>query len=138
MKPTHQGVKVSIMGRDFVVACPEEERQSLGTAATYLDQRMREVQKSGRVVGLERCAIMAALNITHDLLVKEELAEITSDTSARIKSMCDKIDASMHSNPALRAELRKGPEGQHDSEGDGQAQQGDADADVEPPRQASM
>jgi cell division protein ZapA len=96
MKPSHEGVKVSIMGREFVVACPEEQRQALGTAATYLDQRMREVQKSGRVVGLERCAVMAALNIAHELLAKEELAEITSQTETRIRAMCEKIDIAMH------------------------------------------
>lgn len=59
---------VTIMGREFRVSCPENERQSLIEAAAYLDRKMREIRDSGKVIGVERIAIMAALNITHDFL----------------------------------------------------------------------
>lgn len=59
---------VSIMGREFRVACPDDEKASLLQAVTYLDRKMREIRDSGKIVGLERIAIMAALNIAHDLL----------------------------------------------------------------------
>lgn len=59
---------VAIMGREFRVACPEEEKESLLQAVSYLDRKMREVRETGKVIGLERIAIMAALNITHDYL----------------------------------------------------------------------
>jgi cell division protein ZapA len=68
--PTAKSVSldVTIMGREFRVACPDNERQSLQEAASYLDRKMREIRESGKVIGVERIAIMAALNITHDFL----------------------------------------------------------------------
>lgn len=59
---------VAIMGREFRVVCPEDERASLLQAVSYLDRKMREIRDSGKVIGLERIAIMAALNITNDYL----------------------------------------------------------------------
>lgn len=59
---------VAIMGREFRVSCPENERRSLLDAASYLDKKMREIRDAGKVIGIERIAIMAALNIAHDYL----------------------------------------------------------------------
>lgn len=56
------------MGREFRVACPDEERQGLLEAVAYLDRKMREIKDSGKVVGVDRIAIMAGLNIAHELL----------------------------------------------------------------------
>jgi len=91
MAPNPQNVSldVAIMGREFRVACPEEERASLMQAVSYLDRKMREIRDTGKVIGLERIAIMAALNITHDFLsarppqaddteYKERLTQITN------------------------------------------------------------
>ena len=64
---------VAIMGREFRVACPEDERESLLQAVTYLDRKMREIRDHGKVIGLERIAIMAALNITHDYLAAKPI-----------------------------------------------------------------
>ena len=63
-----KNLDVAIMGREFRVACPESEEQSLLEAVGYLDKKMREIRDSGKVVGVERIAIMAALNIAHELL----------------------------------------------------------------------
>ncbi len=59
---------VAIMGREFRIACPENEREGLLRAVGYLDRKMREIRDGGKVIGIERIAIMAALNIAHDLL----------------------------------------------------------------------
>lgn len=59
---------VTIMGREFRVSCPDSERNSLIDAASYLDRKMREIRETGKVIGVERIAIMAALNIAHELL----------------------------------------------------------------------
>lgn len=59
---------VAIMGREFRVSCPESERESLLQAVSFLDKRMREIRDGGKVIGIERIAIMAALNIAHDYL----------------------------------------------------------------------
>ncbi|SOD40819.1 cell division protein ZapA [Nitrosovibrio sp. Nv4] len=65
---TPQTIDVVIMGREFRVACPDEEREELLQAVAYLDKKMRDIRDSGKVAGSERVAVMAALNITHELL----------------------------------------------------------------------
>ena len=59
---------VTILDREFRVACPEDERAELLEAVSYLDKKMREVRDTGKVATVERIAIMAALNIAHELL----------------------------------------------------------------------
>jgi cell division protein ZapA len=59
---------VSLLGRDFKVACKESERAELTDAVALLDRRMREIREGGKIAGAERIAVMAALNLAHDLL----------------------------------------------------------------------
>ncbi|MGE5090389.1 MAG: cell division protein ZapA [Candidatus Levyibacteriota bacterium] len=68
---------VSILGRDFKIACKESEREELGEAVTFLDRRMREIRDAGKVSGGERIAVMAALNIAHELLRERRSAPST-------------------------------------------------------------
>ena len=68
MSADTKGLQISVMGREFRVACPENEQKSLLEAVAYLDKKMHEIRDNGKVVGLERIAIMAALNIAHELL----------------------------------------------------------------------
>lgn len=56
------------MGRDFRVACPDDEQAGLLEAVDYLNKRMLEIRDAGKVIGIERIAIMAALNIAHEML----------------------------------------------------------------------
>ncbi len=65
---SNKAVDVAIMGREFRVTCPDEEREELLQAVTYLDKKMCEIRDNGKVVGSERIAIMAGLNIAHELL----------------------------------------------------------------------
>ena len=65
---------VSLLGRDFKVACKEAERAELTDAVALLDRRMREIRETGKIVGAERIAVMAALNLAHDLLRERKLA----------------------------------------------------------------
>ena len=68
MSAEPKGLQISIMGREFRVACPEEEQKGLLEAVDYLNRKMQEIRENGKVIGLERIAIMAALNIAHELL----------------------------------------------------------------------
>ena len=63
-----KSLQIAIMGRDFRVACPEEEQAGLLEAVDYLNKKMLEIRDAGKVIGLERIAIMAALNIAHEYL----------------------------------------------------------------------
>jgi cell division protein ZapA len=58
---------ISLLGRDYKVSCKESERSELLDAVAFLDRRMREIRESGKIAGSERIAVMAALNIAHDL-----------------------------------------------------------------------
>jgi cell division protein ZapA len=61
-------VEVSLLGRTYRVACDDGEREALMQAVAYLDGKMNEIRKSGKVMGAERIAVMAALNVAHELL----------------------------------------------------------------------
>lgn len=101
MKDTSGGVTVTILGKEFMVACPENEREALRSAATYLDKKMREIQVSGRVLGTERTAIMAALNIAHELLDLRMRGVIPNDVGEKLKFLQSKIDAALRADASL-------------------------------------
>jgi|SRR3990172_6387872 len=68
MSAEPKGLQINIMGREFRVACPEEDQKGLLEAVEYLNKKMQEIKGGGKVIGLERIAIMAALNIAHEFL----------------------------------------------------------------------
>jgi len=63
-----KGLQINVMGREFRVACPENEQKELLEAVDYLNKKMSDIRDNGKVIGLERIAIMAALNIAHEFL----------------------------------------------------------------------
>jgi cell division protein ZapA len=87
-----KGVDVNIMGRDFTVSCTDEERPGLINAVNFLDKKMRDIRDSGKVVGVERIAIMAALNLSHELLNSKSGNLDVGDIKRRIIQMQDQID----------------------------------------------
>lgn len=86
---------VAIMGREFRVSCPDHERQSLLEAASYLDRKMREIRESGKVIGVERIAIMAALNIAHDYLTAKPTEPDAADVRARLDRLGGLLDQAL-------------------------------------------
>jgi cell division protein ZapA len=84
---------VTILDREFRVACPTEERAELLDAVAYLDKNMREIKEAGKITSVERIAIMAALNITHELLTTRLGSGFDmSDFKRRMESMQAAID----------------------------------------------
>ncbi len=65
-------VTVRILDKDYQVACPEEQQAELIVSAKYLDKQMRAIRDTGKVIGVERIAVMAALNISYELLKASE------------------------------------------------------------------
>jgi cell division protein ZapA len=68
MSADSKSLQINVMGREFRVACPENEQKELLEAVDYLNKKMYEIRDHGKVIGIERIAIMAALNIAHELL----------------------------------------------------------------------
>lgn len=89
---SNKGVNISIMGRDFSVACPPHEQDDLLAAARHLDKNMKDIQKTGKIIGAERCAIMAALNITNELLTLQRQTAGQDQVQAKLSSMQERID----------------------------------------------
>ena len=89
---------VNIMGREFRVGCPASEETTLLQAVEMLNEKMQEIRGTGKVVGLEKIAIMAALNICHEFLqVRVGGGEIDIGLlQRRIKSMDEVIDAALN------------------------------------------
>lgn len=63
-----KAIEVTVLGRSYTVACSDSEREALLQAVAYLDGKMGEIKKAGKVAGTERIAVTAALNIAHELL----------------------------------------------------------------------
>ena len=93
MSNQEKGAIVSILDKEFRVGCPSEQVESLNQAASYLDNQMRQIRRSGRVIGTERIAVMAALNIAHELItLRHGPNESVEALNERIKLLQDKID----------------------------------------------
>ncbi|MFB3100670.1 MAG: cell division protein ZapA [Gammaproteobacteria bacterium] len=84
---------VTILDKEYLIACSDEERGLLNDAATLLNERMQEVKTSGKIIGSERIAVLAALNIAHEMLAyKNENEGYTSNVDGVIRRIQDKID----------------------------------------------
>ena len=87
-------VSVRIMEKEYVVACPYEERSALLDAAEFLNARMREIRDSGKVVGLDRIAVMAALNLAHEYLrVKDRESRTDSGVGGRVRALRERVES---------------------------------------------
>jgi len=94
MKNPPNTVNVNILEKDYLVACPPEAQPGLERAARVLDSKMKEIRSSGKVYGTERIAVMAALNLTHDLLQEDEK---TNQFDSTLEAMKNKIDQALKS-----------------------------------------
>ena len=88
-----QSVKVSIMQREFTVACSADEMDGLTEAAAYLDKQMRAIADGSQVLGQDRCAIMAGLNISYALLQLQKTAGTQENVNTRLEQLSDRVDA---------------------------------------------
>lgn len=96
-----KSLQITIMGRDFRVACPENEQAGLLEAVDYLNKKMLEIRDSGKVIGLERIAIMAALNIAHEFLTTKVGGFDVGEVRRRMVRMETAIDQAMSEQAKL-------------------------------------
>ncbi|WP_372875195.1 cell division protein ZapA [Pseudomonas sp.] len=89
-------VTVHILDKEYCIACPPGEHSNLESAARYLDDKMREIRSSGKVIGADRIAVMAALNIAHDLLHKEHnLNRQSTSTREHVRDLLERVDQAL-------------------------------------------
>ena len=102
MSKETKSLDVTIMGREFKISCTDEERPELLRAVDYLDRKMLGIRDSGKVIGTERIAVMAAINITHELLTQKVPSGYdATDVKRRMQAMQAAIDAALSSQDKL-------------------------------------
>jgi len=93
------GVTVSILDKEYLIACNDEERHDLMRSADFLDKKMREIRDNGKVIGSDRIAVMAALNISHELLNQNGGGTASNSSNeqigTRIKGLQEKIEQAL-------------------------------------------
>jgi cell division protein ZapA len=88
-------VEVNLLGRSYRVACDDHEREALMQAVAYLDAKMNEIRKAGKVMGAERIAVMAALNVAHELLSVRLGGFDVGQAKRRLIALESQIDAAI-------------------------------------------
>jgi cell division protein ZapA len=89
-------VSVRIMDKEYVVACPYDERSALLDAAEFLNARMREIRDTGKVVGLDRIAVMSALNLAHEFLrIKDRESKVDSGAGQRVRALRERVESAL-------------------------------------------
>lgn len=95
-------VQVKILDKDYQVNCPPSDQEALMKSARYLDENMRKIKGRGNIHGAEKIAVMAALNITHDMLRKNRLINETRHVTAQqVQGIEDKIELAIASTRQL-------------------------------------
>ena len=95
-------VSVRLLDREYQVACPAEEHSDLLDSAEYLDGKMRELRESGNVVGLDRIAVIAALNIANELIKQRRQGTvIEGDLGARLRSLRERVETALEKGQQL-------------------------------------
>ena len=86
---------ITIMDKEYRDACPAEEKDNLLASASLLNDKLREIKQQGSVIGTERIAIMAALNMSHELLHNEALTAEHDNLNQRIDALSQRINDSL-------------------------------------------
>ncbi|WP_205341968.1 cell division protein ZapA [Denitrificimonas caeni] len=92
-----QTVTVRILDKDYHISCPASESTNLERAAEYLDKKMRDIRRSGKVIGAERIAVMAALNITHELHSRKHDELFSSQDTEQVQQLLTRVQKSLDS-----------------------------------------
>ncbi len=97
-------VTVRILDKEYLVACGPDEKESLLDSARMLDQRMREIRQTGRVIGTDRIAVMAALNIAYELLkLQQSQTRGQQDLDRRLEELQERLGDALATQRQLDA-----------------------------------
>lgn len=94
MSEQTNAITIHILDKEYMIACPEAEREELILSAKFLDERMKETRDGGKVLGAERMAVMTALNIVHEYLQqRREKDDLERSVSESVRQLQGKISA---------------------------------------------
>jgi len=96
MSETYAHVSIRILGKEYQVACPMEEKSALLASAELLNEKMQDIRSTGKVLGLDRVAVMAALNLANELIKRnDEDRQLKDIFDLRIKAMRERLDSAL-------------------------------------------
>ena len=94
-------VTVLIMEKEYRIACAPNHKDGLVNSATLLNDKMQEIRSSGKVIGSDRIAVMAALNIAHDLLEQQQHSTDNTQLEKQIRKLRDKVDTAVNESKQM-------------------------------------
>ena len=95
MSKEPEAIKVSILDKEYLVACQEDEKDELLASAKYLNDKMVDIRESGKVVGMDRIAVMTALNLAHEVVAGGGSATESDSCGARVRKLNRKIEKAL-------------------------------------------
>lgn len=99
-EPARVGVR--ILEKEYFIACPYDERSALLDSAEFLNARMKEVRDSGKIIGLDRIAVMVALNLAHELLkLRESEKSLATDVGTRVRHLRERVESTLEKTQQL-------------------------------------
>lgn len=102
MSDNQARVSVRILEKDYQIACPTEERSNLLDSAEFLNSRMREIRDSGKVVGLDRIAVIAALNMANELIrLRKSDGNLEADVGGRLRILRERVESALEKGQQL-------------------------------------
>lgn len=102
---TNIPVTVYILDKEYRVACPEDEHSALLASASLLNARMKQIRDSGKVIGADRVAVMAALNLTHELLSEKSAREdFGRELASRLRTIEERVNTALTLDNRMRTE----------------------------------
>ena len=95
-------VSVRLLDREYQVACPAEERSDLLDSAEYLDAKMREIRDSGKVVGLDRIAVISALNLANELIkLRRNGSSVDAELGTKLQKLRERVESALEKGQQL-------------------------------------
>lgn len=96
MSDAYAQVSIKILGKEYQVACPAAEKPALLASAELLNEKMQDIRNSGKVLGLDRVAVMAALNMANELIKRtDDDRQLKDIVDLRIKAMRERLDSAL-------------------------------------------
>ena len=94
-------VGVRILDKEYFIVCPPEERADLLKAAAFLNDKMKEIRESGKILGIDRVAVIAALNMANELVKLRGQQQAESDVGARLKGLRERVETALEKGRQL-------------------------------------
>ena len=102
------GVTIKVLEKDYRIACPPHEQEELMASARLLDGRMREIRQTGRVIGSDRIAVLAALNLAHELVqLQRGHGGQDTETTRRLGELQERVAAALSAEGPLDASAER-------------------------------